>query len=395
MSHSPAYTVIAAVVFLFCVTVFSPFTGSSVLYGQTAVIKGSVRNGTTGGLHTAEAVRLFDMGTGEMMQVRELNNVSEFVFDGLIRSAMAHYLVQVEYKGVIYSENVPLQTGIETVDTDVTVYEPTSDDGVIHIENVQIVFANTGPRLQVVRVYRIANNADVSKTYVSDNGTFKFAVDPMSAGIDFVTTNTGATPVNQAPFETDDHGIFAIDYPFKPGVTEVTVSYSVDYSSGTYTFSESQLYDIPEVFVACIPADMAVSGMPLEHAGLDSQRDMHVYSAEPVTAGSTVSFTLSGGSPGGQIMWTPNRVDEYKYVLIPLVLALLLLGNFVSRNKAAVKSKSTPKKLLQQKDALLNEIAQLDDKFAQNQMSESDYKRKRGQLKNRLIELYKRIDKAA
>ena len=94
-------------------------------------------------------------------------------------------------------------------------------------------------------------------------------------------------------------------------------------------------------------------------------------------------------------MWTPNRVDENKYVLIPLVLALLLLGNFVSRNKAAVKSKSTPKKLLQQKDALLNEIAQLDDKFAQNQMSESDYKRKRGQMKNRLIELYKRIDKAA
>jgi len=367
-------------------------------FGQNSIIKGTVRNGTTGAVVAADTVKLMSFNTGSMSFAGERIGVSSFTFDKLAPSKMAPYLVQALYKGVKYNANVPLQSGDETVETEITVYEPTTDASVIQVEAAQFFFRNLDANLQVVKLYRVSNKSETPRTYVDAEGSFRFYVAPESNGIDFVTVKTGTVPLNQTPFETKDHGVFAIDYPLKPGMTEITISYSVGYENRRFAFSEKQLYNIPEVYTVIAPANMSIEGEGLEELEHDTQRDLRYYKAPGITSGDNVSYILSEGTSAQRVMWKSNQVAEDKWIYISALAIIFIAAVLLSRNKipfSRQRRKNVPKKLQQQKEELLKSLAGLDDDFALKRVAETEYRQKRGLLKSRLVELYKKIDSAS
>jgi len=79
-----------------------------------------------------------------------------------------------------------------------------------------------------------------------------------------------------------------------------------------------------------------------------------------------------------------------------VVIAVLLgIGALSSRNNATAEKSGgqhVSKKLIQQKNRLLTEIASLDDHYALKRIREKEYRQRRGRLKARLTEIYRKTE---
>lgn len=373
---------------------------STDLYAQTAKIKGVVRNATTGEIVTADTIKIMSFSQGGMHSNTVVLNSTDFTFENLgVTSAMPN-LIQAVYKGVKYNTSVAIEKDGETVEAEALVYETTDNPSVFKVNAAQFFFRNLDDKLQVAQLFQVMNEGERTSTYVNENGTFRFRIDPRSSGIDFVTVQTGTVPLNQTPFPTEEHGIFAINYPIKPGITEVTVAYTVDYSTKSFSFSNRLLYDVEELYAVVSPSNMGISGQNLEQMTGHSSQDMQFYRMQGRKIDDEIALVVSGGSavvdPGSQrIMWKENRISENKWFIMFGIAIVLLIGTIMSRNRSREKdvhkSKGSPKKLIARKEQLLETIAELDEQFEAGNVSENDYNNRRNQLKKQLTEVYKSL----
>ncbi len=372
---------------------------------QTSTIQGTIRNGTTGGSSVVESLTLTGFETG-MDIVDALSNVSDsFTFHNVSPSSGRPYLIQAEYKGILYTTNVTVPPGSETVSVEVVVYEQTDIPQDLVVTNAQYRFSMSEQTLQILKIYNVSNESDNPRTYVNGEGTFLFRVPQESHGINFLTVNTGLVPVNQEPVSTDNPGVFAVDYPIKPGLTQVSVSYHVEYGQKIHLYSEEVLYGIDDLVVVTTPSNMILTGDRFTPAEADAHQDFSIYKSEHISAGELLTFTLSGGAPSplasvpaGQRAVQTSQIDLSGILMAVLLLLLILgAGSVISRNKTPVlekKEKILPRKIANRKNELIIEIASLDDTFADHRIQESDYYKKRTQLKNQLMDLYKKIEHA-
>lgn len=377
---------------------------SSQVNAQNSVITGTVKNGTTGNLENVESVSLLGLGAG-MQVIGEISNVSgDFTFNDVKPSGDNPYLVQTVYKGVTYNTLVSVPNADETVNTEILVYETTDVLTNLVVQEVTYQFQMVDNNLNVFKNYVLMNETDSlnqtegPKTLVNNAGTFKFRVPENSHGIETLQVNAGLVPINQTPISTGDPGVFAINTPIKPGVTQVAFGYHVDYNNKFYGYSENLIYDMHNIILLTAPADMMITGEGIANAGGDAHRGFSIFTREHLNRGDDLSFTLIGGSPVVVPIVTPKTTLSGKLMAILAIFVLLGLGVAMSRNKNPVKqdrSRGTPKKYLNRKNEYLDELAMLDDRFSENHISESDYQRKRAQVKHQLLDIYHKIQKSA
>jgi hypothetical protein len=375
---------------------------SSDVFAQTGTIQGTIRNGSTGGSVEVESLTLIGFETG-LDVVEVLSNVSNsFTFHN-VSSSQRPYLIQADYQGVLYNANVAVPAGTETVSVEIVVYEQTDIPQELVITNAQYRFSMSETTLQIIKVYNILNESDNPRTYVNNEGTFFFRVSQESHGINTLAVNTGLVPINQEPVSTDRPDVFAVNYPIKPGNTQVTVSYHVEYGQKIHFYSEEILYDIDDFVVVTTPSSMIFTGDRFTPAGTDAHQDFSIYSSEHISAGELLTFTLSGGVPsplasvpaGQRAVQTPKMGLPGILIAVILLMFILGAGSVLSRNKTPViekKKKTLLRTIANRKNVLINDIASLDDTFADHRIQESDYHKKRTQLKNKLMDLYKKFE---
>ena len=381
-------------------TVTTVFLINQPLFAQNSVIKGTIKNGTTGKPAKVEKLALIGLETG-MNILKEMKDVdAAFTLTGLMPSKTRPNLVQVEYIGVKYNTDVGIPSGNDTVAVEILVYEPTEELMDIFIKEAQYRFIMSGTILQIQKIFVLENDSETPRTYINENGTFKFYSPEESHGFDFITVSTGFVPVNQEAFETEEKGVFAIDYPIRPGMTQVGISYHVGYTNKMYAFSEKMLYDMNNFVVITSPADIMVTGGGLIPSGGTANSGFGIFSRDYLARGENLSFTLTGGTPapssGGNVISVPEMGSGYIILFIILIVAILGLSTIVSRNKAPVKEnkkKGIPEKLIKRKEELITKIAALDDKYTENKIIESDYHRQRALLRNKLVEVYKKTER--
>src|SRR5262249_55415002 len=142
----------------------------------------------------------------------------------------APMLLRAVYQGVNYHQAVPPGT----TNADIQVFEPTDKISAFSITARAIILQPTGTDLEVGEEYNIENNTNPPVAYYRSGGSFLFSL-PQGAQLGEVSAGgASGMPVKQTPMDKGK-GVQAIDFPFRPGASEVRITYHVPYPNNATT----------------------------------------------------------------------------------------------------------------------------------------------------------------
>jgi len=363
---------------------------------HAATIHGTLVNGTSGEKIDG-VIKVVNPGGG-MMEEEEVNAVGgNFTVEGLDPSASL-YLLRSDYDGVMYTEVVRFD-GQETAHATVTVYESAPSFEGIHILVPHLAAAAVDGELQIEMLYELHNHLEPAGT-VSDPGQ-QFLIylpeDRINIMRSFVSY--GDVPIDRFPVPTDESGIYRIDYPIRPGDTEVGVAYAVPYRDSTYTLQYQVKQPIETMTIYTINSGMTVTSSTVKLGVGEAIHGMTAYEVSNVAAGTTLELTFRGGGPlemaaageepqggtpaGRSVVTAPNRMENPSTMLmVAVLLAMLAIVGIATRGPSGFVDQR--QHLQEFYETLLKRMARLDDLNEAGAVAHDVYKSKRAELKNQI-----------
>ncbi|MBI4042772.1 MAG: carboxypeptidase regulatory-like domain-containing protein [Deltaproteobacteria bacterium] len=311
--------------------------------GEAAVIEGKVTHGSRDLLPPVQ-VELIKLANGmEVVATTSAAQKGDFSFKEVEGGAVP-FLVRVNYQGVSYQEMIQLEGEKGTVD--LRIYDVTAKWPDITLPMLNILVRPAGDLLQVEKTYYLQNQS--LQTYLDPNGTFQFYVSGKRKSNPQVAASRGKMPIPLTPSPTSKEGIYAVSYPIRPGVTEITVTYDLDYSAQEFFWKELTLYDIDRVNLAVVPPDLGFSSDLFEkvEGGGDGHAGFTLYTVASVAKDHWLAATFKGmgsqpANAGRNLQPVPPQIFHYKWLLLGLMgLFLLAIGYFGWRQKTLEKTLS-------------------------------------------------------
>jgi hypothetical protein len=265
---------------LFCVASSASVAGT---------LKGTVRNGTNG--HPAAGVDVILIQLqGGMQPVANTKTDAQGHFEfNRPDIGAAPMLVRAVYRGVNYHE--PLPPGKTTAE--VEVFDPTDKAGTFAVAARAVILQPSGADLLVGEEYSIENKTQPPVAFFHPNGSFVFAL-PDGAQLSQVSASGSAgMPVVQGTIDKGKN-LEAIDFPFRPGESNVRISYKVSYAGNAIKIRISSPYAVERLAVFA-PPGLQISGDGFSPAG--QEQGFNAYLRESVAANTPVIVSVSGTAP--------------------------------------------------------------------------------------------------
>jgi hypothetical protein len=261
---------------------------------------------------------------------------------------MAPTLIRATYHDVSFNTFAPPGRPV----VDVEIYDISRDPKTVTVASHIVIFQPRNGKLIGAEEYEIQNNSQPPIAFFRADGNFNFAI-PEDGSLGPVTTTSSETgmPVNQASIEKSK-GHYAISYPFRPGQTNVRLSYELPYSNNSASLKLPAVYPDVKLLVVA-PPGVNISGDGLTAAG--QEQGMMVYTHDPVAANGILSVSVSGqGSPaanagdqggapqegnsrtGPEVIAAPSRLDDFKWYLFAGLAALFAMGAILLSRKQVV-----------------------------------------------------------
>jgi len=366
-------------------------------------VKGTVTNGTTNKPVASAHVIVIQPSAG-MKEVgsTEAKN-GQFEVPNLSNSAPI-YVLRVEYQGTTYNEPVRVTGSDQTVD--IAVFETTTSWAGVTVTVPHLAVARQGDELMVEQMYEITNATSPSRTVAAKDGAFKLF---LPADMDTLTdcyVSAGQMPLKVSPIPGNVADLYGIDYPIRPGTTQVTIGYMVPYKSGSYTLQHKFAQAVTHMSIFAVDSTMQVSSTSHQFASTESVHDMKAYAVHDIKANSTVALTFSGGDPNfaglnvdengnstggggadqGNVVGRAGedeKISRFLMVTVLLVLAGVIGMSLRDRNDPL----SDPQVLRAHYDLLLSRLARLDDLHAAHTIPDDVYRASRDELMGRLAAL--------
>lgn len=387
--------------------VFSPIFQPISLSAETIQLKGKILNGTTGKVGQAEQIILFRLAQG-MDQITS-KGVTEggFEFEVEAPENESPFLLQVIYKGVIYNHKINLgKKPPENVT--IPVYELVDSPGGFDFRVPHLFLNREGENISVRQIIEVSNASQPPKTWYQKEGALRFYV-PLDSleDVKAAATYSSALPIALSLLKTSKKNIYSIDYPFKPGTTNISLSYSVKYTQEQFIFSTPVIYPLREINLFVSPVDAQLIAPALTAQPFDSSMGFLYYKGNNLKTGSMLEIKMSGGSktapmkaqsPQHSITTINTMVSEFTIPLLLTFGILLLFGTVIliqrDRNNRDLREKKRrqSQNLLEKRDRLIAEIADLDSRFANHDDSNELYNTQRNTLKNKLKNILQQLN---
>jgi len=318
---------------------------------QAGTVHGTVINRTTGKPAADIPLTLLNPTAG-MVEVGSAKSDAQGQFTVTSDAiGMGPILIRATYKD--NSFNTFLPPGRPEVDVDI--YETSKDPKSITPDSHIIIFQPSGDKLIGAEEYHVQNNSNPPVAYFRTEGNFDFAI-PEKATLQQVSTISSlGVAVPQASIDKGK-GRYAIAYPFRPGETNIRLSYELAYPGNAATLKLPAACAGLKILVVA-PPGVTVSGDGLKPAG--QEQGMMVYTHDPLAAKASLTVLLSGvgnpqaadaggaqGQQGGQegnsrtesenIQAVPGRLDDLKWPLMIGLAALFALGAIMLSRKQVV-----------------------------------------------------------
>jgi hypothetical protein len=259
------------------------------LGSSAGTLQGTVRNGTTGQPAAGVDVILIQL-QGGMQPVGNTKTDAQGHFEFTHPQIGAGpMLVRAVYRGVNYHEPIP--PGKTTAE--VQVFEPTDKAGTFAIAARAVILQPNATDLLIGEEYSIENKTQPPMAYFHQNGSFVFAL-PDGAQLSQVSAaGASGMPVVQGTIDKGK-GLEAIDFPFRPGESNVRVSYKVPYAGNETKLSISSPYPVARLAVFA-PPGVTVTGEGFAPAG--QEQGFNAYMRESVAANTPLIVKVSGTAP--------------------------------------------------------------------------------------------------
>jgi len=259
------------------------------LIASAGTLQGTVRNGTTGQPAAGVDVILIQL-QGGMQPVGNTKTDAQGHFEFThAQIGASPMLVRAVYRGVNYHEPIP--PGKTTAE--VQVFEPTDKAGTFAIAARAVILQPNATDLLIGEEYSIENKTQPPMAYFHQNGSFVFAL-PDGAQLSQVSAaGASGMPVVQGTIDKGK-GLEAIDFPFRPGESNVRVSYKVPYAGNETKLSILSPYPVARLAVFA-PPGVTVTGDGFAPAG--QEQGFNAYMREAVAANTPLIVKVSGTAP--------------------------------------------------------------------------------------------------
>jgi hypothetical protein len=298
-----------------------------------AEVSGTLVNRTTGKPAAGVTMRLSALGQGGIKPLARVESGADgaFKFDA---PAEGMYLLQATWQGVQYSNNLPPNAPKTGLTMEIFDVQPKLAAAKLA---QHIFFLESDGQQLIATEMLIYNNESALTWYDGQHGTARVAL-PKGVAPDNVTvrvTAPGGLPLDRELTPVGG-GLYAVDYPVKPGETRFEVSYV---APDAQTFTGRAIETGAEVRLV-VPRGMQAAGEGLEPVGQEPQTGASIYTIKPASFRVTLSGTGSlraqsnesaqGGAAQGQeedgprFEQIPPPGYERNYrVMLALCLAIL------------------------------------------------------------------------
>ncbi len=357
------------------------------------ILKGKVQNRTPGGagvgnimltLHTY----LNDTEQSAAGATTTTDAQGNFTFSGLNPDPSYSYELGIDdYQGAQYTGSTLSFAKDETQKSvDMTVWDSTTSDAAISVEISHIVITPQQGSLMIMEFYNFKNSGDksyVGTKPVTPDGkkeTIRFSLPPEATEIEYgMGLMDCCVVINQ--------GALIDTMAVEPGIREISFAYRVNYSGGTYNLARTIDFPTDMINVLIEGEGIKVASENLTSMGqIDIEGTPFTYLAgQQLARNASISTSLSGlpeGSIQGKLLWAGAGLA---------VVAVLLAVGY-----PALRRRSQPQPALARgqgprptgnREALIEEIARLDDDFEAGNIPEEQYQQLRSQKKAQLLEL--------
>ncbi len=400
---------LAMIVFLFS---FTSAPASAHIVAGNGRITGQLLDGTknkaplagqTVTLQEAQGNNAQDMGTAKT------DAHGSYTFDNLATNKTISYAVYIRYQGAQYVSDVVSLDSKPVQQLNLTVYEATTSTAKIALLDGTILVHEPDVQKGTISVSEILyfRNLD-SHTYVGSFDTSKGKPNALRFSLPgnakSVALGTGFDGYHTVQVDLG----FATDAALPPGDTQFSFSFQVPYSASTYDFTYASAYPTVQLSFL-VPPDIHVNAGILTSGGVTTNADhpYRIFKATALLGNDEIHVGLEGlPTPGNATSTKPlNTSNIWLVVGGLLLLAIIVVTGYlysVNRHKAATRqgrrgkpsvtsSKtikpvkdavlSTPK---DKKEALLQELLNLDKSFESGKLSKAVYQERRAKTKARL-----------
>jgi hypothetical protein len=335
----------------------------------------------------------------------ETNADGLYVFPQSEIDPASFYLLQTVYQGVNYHAPVQFDSnGAATVN--VTVYESTRTAPPVRIQSARLLVRAGGDKARVQELFALRNPSDPPRSYVNPDGTFHFRLSAGAGEPSAAVAGLMNMPLPQPVQPGKSPGEFSVQYPLKPGLTVLMITYDIDYKAGRLALGDAVSYPIDTVELFVSPPSLAVDSALFKPAGNDSETGSQKLAATNVKSGTPLEARLSGeaapesppqsGQAEGEVRTLPNPMTHLGVPLLVCFLLVLLwaLGVRVAKEwprwRDQRESSLARRELAAKVEAMFNSLADLDELFAAQKIADKQYWKERLELKARLVAMLKK-----
>ena len=221
----------------------------------------------------------------------------------------------------------------------IQVYDASSDRAAVSVAEQAIFLHPAGGSLAVLEQIIMENQTSPPRAYVNPEGTYVFTL-PQGAreGVRVTVNGPGGMPIGQTPRPQDGANQFAIDYPIRPGETQIRLEYSMDYSSPllfekaidvraeqTHIVTPGPEVEIQGDGITSLDRDPASGFMGYLVTQPGTTLRANVSGESAVQEGAQTELSEGGGATLAPIL--PPIAEQRLWIMA--AVGLLLLGGFV------------------------------------------------------------------
>ncbi|RMF76825.1 MAG: hypothetical protein D6737_19430 [Chloroflexi bacterium] len=367
---------------------------------ETITVVGRVVNGTAGSSVPDDLVvtlHQFDADFTDTTLDVMTDADGSFRFDDITLDANTQYVVETTYRERTFLSDIfPGDTFAEAAnDLTLTIYELTEDPAVITMTNLITQIDAVGDGLQILQIVEFENSSDRVFTSTTSAGAGRFAsvslqLPPGSVVLGFPGSTESRFVVLEEPAAVID------TFPLVPGEPHgFQVVYFLPYDGGAIIDQALGYRFDGEAQVFVNPSSVELISEQLPHTGTEqgAQVNYERYAAMlTLPAGEVLRYELRGdaGDAATGVVSSSGRVEGGS--LLPIVVVLLVgsglfVGAIVYLRRAGTGETKKGRTTDQLIDALVQQIAELDDEHERGDINHDVYQRRRQQLKSRLAEL--------
>jgi mono/diheme cytochrome c family protein len=367
---------------------------------DTAVVSGQIRHATSGDPIPNSPV-ILQAFTPEVAEALRLETTSDaegnYQFD-LTRIPPNWIFRTIAQYGTLEfsSDFARLSQDNPTADLPIVVYDTTSDPSVITISELDSVLDFLQSEMRVSELYVFSNESE--QVFVGADGTatdvtLRFTVPPGATNVQFLRGGSSSEdyfPLNEQIVSLGENE-YGLTVPIPPGfgLARILLQYVLPFERGM-TLERPLRYPLEEATLI-----ITNEGVSLAQTGAWSQLSMpeaalaenvRVYQHPPLAAGELLAYTLLGfptavrDPQGNQIV---VRDEQQELLIGGLMLAITAVGViFIGYRWSQQPAPAS------EQDTLLATLAVLDDAYAQQQISQSQYNRQRKLIKERLMAIW-------